>query len=331
MTQHRPHAPAPHDIGGGDTRSLLVGTSPRLRLVVERARQLARTDLPLLLVGDTGTGKELLASEIHRASGRPGLLVDVNCAALPREMVESILFGHRRGAFTGAHEDARGLIEASDRGTLFLDEIQSLSPEAQPKLLRVLEGGEVRRLGDTSKRQIRMRTVAAAQPGILDAVREGTFRQDLLQRIAGAVIRLPALADRVEDVPLLARHFAMQSGVAIAEDAVAYVSGLEWPGNVRELRLVIERSACLAESGRITRATVEAAQELSLTREPGIADMGGGGLPTRERVVAACAAHGWNAEATARALGLGRTTLFKHLRSLGISLREERATLEHRI
>lgn len=310
----------------------LVGDSQAFRNAIAQARRLASTDLPLLIIGETGTGKELLAAEIHRASGRQGSLVDVNCAAIPRDMVESLLFGHRRGAFTSAHDDSRGLVEEADRGSLFLDELQSLSLDAQPKLLRFLESGEVRRLGETHKRRVRVRTVAAAHPAIMDALRSGAFRNDLMQRLAGAVIRLPTLAERPGDIRVLARHFAARLGLAVTDDAIALFENRAWPGNVRELRMVIERAACLSETTRLSASTIGASLEMSLSME--VAEAGYGdarALPTRERLLAALASHDWNVIDTAQSLGLGRTTLFKHLRHLRISLRSERTAIEHRI
>ena len=179
---------------------MIIGESPAIRRALALAERYARSRLPILLVGPTGTGKELFAHHIHERSGQPGPLVEVNCCALPRDMVESLLFGHRRGAFTGAIESTVGYVERSDGGTLFLDELESLAFEAQGKLLRVLETGDVERLGIGAKRHVDLRVVSAVQDDISGAVDGGRFRRDLFQRVAGVVIKLPPLSTRPEDV-----------------------------------------------------------------------------------------------------------------------------------
>ncbi len=316
--------------GVKETSPLLVGDARAFREALALARRLAKSDLPIMLVGETGTGKELFAQEIHRQSDRRGELVDVNCAALPRDMVEAMLFGHRRGSFTGAHEDARGLVEAADQGTLFLDELQSLAVEAQAKLLRVLESGDVRRVGETVKRRVRLRTIVAAQPSIGARVARGQFRQDLLQRLAGAVIWLPTLFERRGDISLLAKHFASSLGTTPSDSALEVLESYSWPGNVRELRLVVERAACLTEereiSSDVIRESLRVGVSLLVRAKEGADQL----LSPKDRVLAVCAANNWNAAATARALGLGRTTLFKELKALGISFRATRSLADVR-
>lgn len=218
-------------------RTAVVGQSPAFRSALDLTRQFAPTPLPILLIGETGTGKEVFAQEVHGCSGRRGLLVDVNCGALPREMVESLLFGHRRGAFTGALESARGLIEEADAGTLFLDEVLSLPLEAQAKLLRVLETGEIRAVGETSKRRVNLRVVSAAQPSLQAMVEEGEFRPDLLQRLAGVVIRIPSLMERGDDVIRLAEHFAWALDCTLANGVEDVLRRLpRTPANVSGFR-----------------------------------------------------------------------------------------------
>jgi DNA-binding NtrC family response regulator len=318
------------DGGSESANRSLIGDSKSFRDAVALARRLAKSDLSILLVGETGTGKDVLAKEIHRYSARRGEMVDVNCAALPREMVEAMLFGHRRGSFTGAHQDACGLIEAANHGTLFLDELQSLAPEAQPKLLRALESGEVRRVGETDKRRVQVRTIAAAQPSIRAHIAGGHFRQDLLQRLAGAVVLLPRLIDREGDIALLATHFARSLGLVLTQAAIDALHDHNWPGNVRELRLVVERAACLADGSAIMADTMCESMAAGVSLLNTGAQDSQGNLSPKDRVLAVCAAHNWNAADTARALGLGRTTLFKELRSLGISLRETRSRADMR-
>ena len=225
--------------------SSLIGQAPRFLEAVELARRFAPTELPILLIGATGTGKELLAQHIHRWSGRAGKLVDVNCAAIPQEIADSILFGHRRGAFSGAVESRVGLLEDADGGTLFLDELCSLPLSVQAKLLRVLETGEVRRVGETATRGARFRAICATQMRLDARVAAGAFRLDLLQRLGGVRIELPPLARRGGDVLLLAHVFAAAAGRRIGPDGEGVLVSHDWPGNVRELRSVVERARWL--------------------------------------------------------------------------------------
>lgn len=312
----------------------IVGESAMLRQAVSQAARLAKTGLPILLVGATGTGKDLFAQEIHRWSGRSGRLVDVNCGALPQDVAEGLLFGHRRGAFTGAVENTLGLIEASDGGTLFLDELASMPVEAQSKLLRVLENGEVRRVGETAKRKIRLRVVAALQEDTAERVAKGSLRFDLLQRLAGALIELPALAAREKDVLLLANHFARSHGRTLGLGTEPVLMAHNWPGNVRELQLAVIRAAELCDESVIpARVLAESINlGLSLLAPPVPLHPGSGTrMSTRERLIAVCAAHDWHGLRTAQALGLGRTTLFKQLKAYGVSLREERSSINNRV
>ncbi len=302
---------------------MIVGVSPAIRRALVLAERYARTRLPVLLVGATGTGKELFAQHIHERSGRPGPLVDVNCCALPRDMVESLLFGHRRGAFTGAVEASVGHIERSDRGTLFLDELTSLAPEAQGKLLRVLESGEVQALGAAVKRRVDLRVICAVQDDIWTALGRGPFRRDLFQRVAGVVIELPPLAARPEDIIPLAEHFADLQGRRLEVPVEGVLLNYGWPGNVRELRMAIERAGQLVEDGTLPPWAVAEAIALG---GPGPSPSGPVGhlvssLLTRDDLLAVLDRTDWDVERAATALRVGRTTFFKRLRALGISLR----------
>jgi len=296
---------------------VIVGVSPAIRRALVLAERYARTPLPVLLVGATGTGKELFAEHIHERSGRPGLLVDVNCGALPREMVESLLFGHRRGAFTGAVDSKVGHVERSDGGTLFLDELESLAPDAQAKVLRVLETGHVQPLGAPTKQRVDLRVIGAVQDGIGEALASGRFRRDLFQRVAGVVIDLPPLVARLEDVVPLARHFASLRDQELEPDAARALLNYTWPGNVRELRLTIERAGHLEANGAISVGAVMEAIELGSVAPPQVS----GNLDERTRLFRTCQAYRWNSAAIAKALGVSRTTLHRRLRELGISLR----------
>lgn len=302
---------------------MIVGVSPAIRRALLLAERYARTRLPILLVGATGTGKELFAEHIHARSGRPGPLVDVNCSALPRDMVESLFFGHRRGAFTGAVESSVGHVERSDGGTLFLDELASLVPEAQGKLLRFLESGEMQPLGAASKRRVDLRVICAVQDDIWTALDRGRFRRDLFQRVAGVVIELPPLAARPEDIIPLAEHFANLQGRRLEVGSEGVLLNYAWPGNVRELRMAIERAGQLVEDGTLPPQAVAEAIALG---GPGPLALSVGGEPfssfvTRDELLAVLDRTDWDVERAATALRIGRTTFFKRLKALGVSLR----------
>lgn len=307
----------------------IIGESPALRRAVDLAEKFAPSSLPILLVGATGTGKDLLARAIHRWSGRKGPFVDVNCGGLPRELVDGLLFGHRRGTFSGATENVCGLMEAADGGTLFLDELCSLPLEAQVKLLRVLESGALRRLGETTSRPVSVRVIAAAQDGLDERLRSGAFRRDLYQRLAGLVLELPALSARKDDVVALARHFAAGHGRALGPEAIVVLRSYSWPGNVRELRTAVERAVFLTGHAELGGVALAEAIELGLPTagEEDRAERGKGTEDDaeRERMLVALARSGWHAARAAGVLGIARSTLFKRCRALGISIRVHRS------
>jgi formate hydrogenlyase transcriptional activator len=242
----------------------IVGESAAIRRVLAELEQVAASDVTVLLLGETGTGKELLARALHERSRRAArAFVPVNCAALPENLVESELFGHERGAFTGAHTRKPGRFELAHRGTLFLDEIGDLPTNAQAKLLRVLQDGEVHRVGSTQPITVDVRVVAATNQDLAAKVSERAFRDDLFYRLSVFPIRVPPLRERPEDIPLLARHLALQCAkrigkrvTGIADDAVDMLTSYSWPGNVRELQNVIERAVILAVDGIVTTEAI---------------------------------------------------------------------------
>ena len=299
--------------------SRIVGVSHALRDAVMLAFQFAGTDVPVLLTGETGTGKELLAQEIHRWSGRRGALVDVNCGALPREMIESLLFGHRRGAFTGAHEASAGLIEAAGDGTLFLDELCSLPREGQSKLLRVLEGGEYRRVGETVKRQARFRTIAAINTGVRELLASAQLRPDLYQRLAGVIVQLPPLRERPEDLMPLASHFAAESDYQLAATCEGALRDHSWPGNVRELRATILRAAVMCDTPTISSTVLVRAVDHTSHSMVGSGDAPLCSVLSRASLESLCQSHGWSIERLAQAMGVSRATLYRRLKSAGLS------------
>jgi len=312
----------------------IIGVSPAIKRATELVERFAPTTLPILLVGATGTGKELLARHIHNASGRRGELIDVNCGALPHEIAESLLFGHRRGAFTGAVETVTGHLERADTGTLFLDEVLQLTVSAQVKLLRALDTGEVQPLGAGRKQRVDFRVVSAAQEDTLERLVDKTFRLDLFQRLAGIVIDLPLLADRPEDIVPLAEHFAAAQGRRLESGTAAVLERHAWPGNVRELRLAIERAGCLVENGTLPPGAVRDAIALGMprgTRNNRGAQEGRDKGSDRARrltphrswhdLLVRCEAQGWDVGRIAKSYGIARSTLYEQLKDDGISLR----------
>jgi two-component system, NtrC family, nitrogen regulation response regulator GlnG len=240
----------------------ILGDDPQLRAVLARAALVARTSVPVLVTGESGTGKELLARALHDLGPTPaGPFVAVNCGALPRELAESELFGHERGAFTGAGSRRAGLFEEASGGTLVLDEIGELPLDLQPKLLRALETGRVRRVGGTGELAVRVRVVAMTLRDLASEVARRTFREDLFYRLAGFHLALPALRARRGDVPLLATTFLREIEREVGPrhfeaSAVEALRRAPWPGNVRELRNVVRRAAILSNE-RITEADLE--------------------------------------------------------------------------
>ncbi|RMH38021.1 MAG: FHA domain-containing protein [Deltaproteobacteria bacterium] len=237
----------------GDRFGDVLGASVAMRRLFGLLARTAPTDATLLIEGETGTGKEAIAEAVHRHSARAGgPFVVVDCGAIPRELIASELFGHVKGSFTGAAADKTGLVAAADGGTLFLDEIGELSLELQPQLLRVLEKREVRRVGDTRGQRVDIRIIAATHRDLRAMVREGTFREDLYFRLAVVRAVVPPLRERIEDVPMLALHFARHFGrgdIALPPALLDELRAHDWPGNVRELRNVVERALSLGTSG----------------------------------------------------------------------------------
>lgn len=238
----------------------IMGESPKIKDVIEEVRKISDTRSGVLLLGETGTGKELFSRAIHHNSSRADMpFVPINCSAIPDNLLENELFGHVRGAFTGAVSLKKGLLEEADGGTVFLDEIGELPISIQVKLLRVIEDFEIRPLGSTKTRKVDLRFIAATNKDLQAAMADGSFREDLFYRINVITVRLPSLRERREDIPLLAGHFyrkyAAEMGKPVKEfsqDALSMMAEYRWPGNVRELQNVVERLVLIAEGPRIT-------------------------------------------------------------------------------
>ena len=237
----------------------IIGRSPRMQEIFSIVQRIAPTTSTVLISGESGTGKELIARAIHYNSGRRGKFVSINCGALPENLLESELFGHERGAFTGAIREKRGLFAEADRGTIFLDEIGETSTGMQIKLLRVLQDRVVRRVGSNTETQVEVRVIAATNRDLSESIKAGTFREDLFYRINVIPIALPALRQRKEDIPLLAEHFIAKfcsnldvPQKNISADAMRSLEKYAWPGNVRELENAIERMIALERSEVLT-------------------------------------------------------------------------------
>ena len=315
---------APGDLG-------MAGRSPAIERLRDMVRRLGPTGVSVLVLGPTGGGKELVARALHAASTRaPGPFVPIHCGALPAELLESELFGHMRGSFTGAHRDQPGLIETAHRGTLFLDEVGEMPAAMQVKLLRFLQEGTFLPVGGRVAKHADARIVAATHRDLETMVAGGTFREDLYYRLKGMVLRVPALSGRMGDIPLLAEIFLRRAapGLSLSADAVSWLVSRAWPGNVRELRSLIEAAAALAVHAA---EPVDAALLRFVSGETDMAasqDTGGetpGGslalaiaeLETRLVREALAAAHGNQSEA-ARTLGVSRVGLIKKIARLGL-------------
>ncbi len=312
----------------------IVAESGAMRAALDVIAKVAPHATTVLITGPSGTGKEVLARELHRLSPRATRpFVAVNCAAIPEALLESELFGHVRGAFTGAVGDRTGLFEEASGGTLFLDEVGELPTPLQAKLLRVLQDGELRRVGDRTSRRVDARVVAATARDLEAEVAAGAFREDLFYRLNVVAVRLPPLAERPEDVPpliqvLLARHAARLGTPApeIEPDALRALLDHDWPGNVRELSNALERALVLARSRAIRRADLPAAVLADETRRPAPRSLGadltlkrhGGALET-EIIREALQRSGGNRRQAAELLGISIRALFYKLKSLGIS------------
>ncbi|MFN8599799.1 MAG: sigma 54-interacting transcriptional regulator [Candidatus Binatia bacterium] len=328
---------------GGHAVGVLLGSSPGMEELFHLIQKAAASPLPTLIEGETGTGKELVARAIHEASrSGKGPFLPVNCAAVPENLLESELFGHRRGSFTGATGDHEGLFEAAQGGTVFLDEIGEMPLAMQPKVLRVLQEGEVTRIGEIRSRKVDFRLVAATNRDLLQEVERGTFRGDLFYRISAFPIRIPALRERRDDVPLLVESFL---GAAcrrqdkrvgpFTPEAMRALVAFDWPGNVRELQNEVQRAVALASPGqaigveqlspKLTGAdeAIDASTDRGVPTSPGLATGPSSLREARDAFEAKYIAQvleqeGGSVLKAARVLGLTRAGLYKKLKEFGL-------------
>ncbi|MFG6486941.1 sigma-54 interaction domain-containing protein [Roseateles sp. BYS78W] len=304
----------------------LVGRSPAFNSALEAVQRVARSELPVLLQGESGTGKELFARAVHEASDRrEGPLVVVDCSGLPETLFESELFGHEKGAFTGAQHRKPGLVETAAGGTLFLDEIGDVPLGMQVKLLRLIESGTFRRVGATETQQADFRLVAATHKPLQQMVADGSFRQDLYYRIAAFPIFLPPLRERADDIPLLVDSFLQRGGKAaqrlvIQPAAMARLQAHDWPGNIRELRNVLERARLFADDGIVRPEHLPEwlhapRQVLAPTAaSPAVPE------PAADAEICRLVAEGrLSRREMAEQLGLSERTFYRRLKALGLS------------
>ena len=304
----------------------LIGESPALEAVLDGVRRVAPTSSTVLIQGETGTGKELIARAIHNISSRCGRpFIKLNCAAIPLDLLESELFGHEKGAFTGAIAQKLGRFELADKGTLFLDEVGDIPPSLQPKLLRILQEQEFERLGGSRTHQVDVRLVAATHRNLAEMVENGQFRSDLYFRLNVFPVELPPLRERRGDIPALVKHFVEVLGRRIGREiehippeTMSALRSYDWPGNIRELQNLIERAVILSVDGVLPNPLLAAgAQRISVSTVPTT-------LVDSERalIVRTLDAAGWvigGRDGAAARLGLKRTTLIYKMQRHGIS------------
>jgi len=321
----------------------LVGSGPAMKKLLAQIDRVAVSETRVCILGETGTGKELVARAIHEKSPRhENAFITLNCAAVPAELIESELFGHEKGAFTGAAARHTGKFEQADGGTLFLDEIGDMPVAMQAKLLRVLEEGEVERVGGDKPIKVSVRVVVATHRNLEDLVKQNAFRRDLFHRIYVFPLLLPPLRERAEDFPVLVEHFARQVAAqngwkekAFAADAIAELRRYSWPGNLRELRNIVERLVLLASEDTIAVSDVrlvlpDSSSSTSLTSSTSSASCSSGTLAERsesfekEVLLAEIRRHNFHMTNVARALGLERSHLYKKCQQLGIDLQSLR-------
>ncbi len=313
------------ELVGGSPK--MIGSSPAFTRAVEQATMAARSDARVLLIGESGTGKELLASHIHQQSPfASGPFVKVNCAAIPTELLESELFGHEKGAFSGATSARRGKFELADGGTLFLDEVADLHAASQAKLLRVLQEGEFQRVGGEQTIKVSVRVLSATNRDLSALVELEKFREDLYYRLSVVPIRVPALRERPQDLRSLAQYFLQEfcarnnfKAKSLDDAVFGIFENYTWPGNARELKNAVERMAILTQGDRLTvdavpveiRVPKEAGQRSSVQEARESAE--------RDHILRALEETSWNVSGAARALGMDRTNLHKRIRTLGLS------------
>jgi two-component system NtrC family response regulator len=308
----------------GETFEGMLGSSPQMQSVFGSIRKVATTEAPVLVLGESGTGKEMVALAIHRLSSRQaGPFVAINCGAIPENLLESELFGHEKGAYTGAHIQRKGRIESASGGTLFLDEIGELPPLLQVKLLRFLQEQRIERIGGRQEIQVDTRVIAATNVDLKKAMEAGHFREDLFYRLAVVVIKLPALRERENDVRMLAQAFLRKFGAENGKVGLSYEPEAlralvrhSWPGNVRELENRIKRAAIMAEGKRLSVQDLELSESSLATQATNLKEARES--LEREMIQKALRKHSGRITAAAAELGISRPTLYELMEKLGL-------------
>jgi two-component system, NtrC family, response regulator len=308
----------------GDTFEGMLGNSPQMQVVFSTIRKVATSDAPVLILGESGTGKEMVAQAIHQCSGRKtGPFVPINCGAIPENLLESELFGHEKGSFTGAHAQRKGRIESAGAGTLFLDEIGELPLALQVKMLRFLQEQTIERVGGRETLHIDTRVIAATNVNLKEAMAAGKFREDLFYRLAVVMVHLPPLRERENDICLLAQAFLQRSAIQIgkappqfSQDALRAINQYNWPGNVRELENRVKRSVIMAKGHRISAADLELA-EVSSQPQPRTLKEARESLEA-DLINKALKRHQGKVSAAAMDLGISRPTLYEMMDKFGI-------------
>ncbi|MEJ5350037.1 MAG: sigma-54 dependent transcriptional regulator [Melioribacteraceae bacterium] len=317
-----------------DIEEKIIGKSPAIQKVLETISKVAKTDARILITGENGTGKELVAQEIHRQSNRSHKeLIEVNCAAIPQELIESELFGHEKGSFTGAIKQRIGKFELADGSNLFLDEIGDMSLQAQAKVLRAIEEGKIERVGGTSKIDVDVRIISATNKDLQQEIEKGNFREDLYHRLNVIPIHIPPLRERKEDIPLLVEHFSRIiceknkfPQKEWTDEAINLLKDLPWKGNVRELRNFIERVVIMESATTITEKIVSQYISMSVSKIDEILSTSNTFQEFKEKaerafILKQLEANGWNISKTADILGIQRSHLYNKIKKYGIEKR----------
>jgi DNA-binding NtrC family response regulator len=313
-------------------KDAILGESPKIKEVLSSIERVAPTDARVLITGENGSGKELVAKAIHRMSRRNTKpMVEVNCAAIPNELIESELFGHEKGAFTGAATQRIGKFELADGGTIFLDEIGDMSQNTQAKVLRALEEGKIERVGGNKQIPVDVRVLAATNKNLQEAIKQGTFREDLFHRLNVIPVRVPALRERRDDIPLLVTAFADEicshNGMApkkFSDQALSLLQSMEWSGNVRELRNIVERLVIMTPGNLVEPGHIEKAPTGPPQTGDDMLSRGGTFQDFKDRSEAAfirfqLEANGWNISHTAEVLDIQRSHLYNKMKKYGLT------------
>jgi len=330
-----------HEVQKTREKERILGESPKIKEIFSIIQRVGPTDARILITGESGTGKELVAKAIHRSSKRVEMpFIEVNCAAIPGELIESELFGHEKGSFTGATTQRIGKFEQADGGTIFLDEVGDMSLQAQAKVLRALEEGEIERVGGNKMIEVDVRVIAATNKNLPEEIKKGNFREDLYHRLNVIPIHIPPLRERREDIPILIKAFiedtCLRNGIAvktISERAVQMLMGMEWSGNVRELRNIVERLVIMTPGNTIESTDL---QTLSLTHRDELDSIVHSSKSFQEFKDRAEAAfikhqlelHSWNVSKTAEALEMERSHLYTKIKKYELEREDRKETEE---